>query len=77
MTTTKERYAGLSAASGSGRDVLFYGEFTGAAVGYVGAACRCAAVSGGGDATRAAVSYRCVGGFAGSYILHLDFAAKG
>jgi hypothetical protein len=30
--------AGLSAVSGARRDVFFYGEFTGAAIGYFGAA---------------------------------------
>ncbi len=63
MTTTKERYAGLTAVSGAGRDVLIYGEFAGAAAGHVGAECGCAAVGGAGNAGGAVVSYRCVGGF--------------
>lgn len=77
ITTTKEQYAGLSAVSGAGWDVLFYGEFTGAAAGYVGTACGCTAVGGAGDASGVAVSYRCVGGFAGLYALRLDIAVRG
>jgi hypothetical protein len=41
--------AGLSAVPGAGRDV-FYGEFAGAAIGYIGTACGCVARSGTGDA---------------------------
>lgn len=68
---------GLSAVSGAGRDVFFYGEFAGAAIGYFGAACGCVACGGAGDAARAAVSYRCLGGVARPYALRLDIAAGG
>lgn len=55
----------------------FYDELAGAAAGYVGTACGCAAVGGADDAVVAASSYRCMGGFAGSYALCLDIAARG
>ena len=46
---------------------FFYGEFAGAAAGYVGSACGCVAGSGPFDARTASVSYRRLGGVTGSY----------
>lgn len=49
----RKGYAGSSAVAGGGGDVFFYGEFAGAAVGYVGAACGCVARGGAGDSAGA------------------------
>lgn len=67
--------AGVSTVSGAGRYVFFYGEFAGTAVGFAGSAYRSVAGGGANDETGAAVSYRCLGGAAGSYALRLDVTA--